>query len=40
MRDRFTLADLVDLTGAAGHGWDGAFADELLVEAASLGAGL
>ena len=40
MRDQFTVADLVDLTGATGHGWDEAFADELLAEAARLGAGL
>lgn len=40
MRDRFTIADLVDLTGVLGHGWDEAFADELLAEAADLGAGL
>jgi glycerol-1-phosphate dehydrogenase [NAD(P)+] len=40
MRDRFTLADLVELTGATGHGWDTAFADELLAEAGMLGAGL
>jgi hypothetical protein len=40
MRDRFTLADLVELTGATGHGWDTAFADELLAEAGTLGAGL
>ena len=40
MRDRFTVADLVDLTGATGRGWDEAFADDLLAEAAGLGAGL
>jgi glycerol-1-phosphate dehydrogenase [NAD(P)+] len=40
MRDRFTVADLVDLSGAAGRGWDAAFADDLLAEAAELGAGL
>ena len=40
MRDRFTVADLVDLTVATGRGWDEAFADDLLAEAAGLGAGL
>ena len=41
MRDRFTLADLANLTLATGPGgWDEAFADELLAEAAELGAGL
>lgn len=40
MRDRFTVADLVDLTGAVGRGWDATFADELLAEAGALGAGL
>jgi glycerol-1-phosphate dehydrogenase [NAD(P)+] len=41
MRDRFTVADLIDLTGALdGRRWDAAFADELLAEAADLGAGL
>lgn len=40
MRDRFTVADLVDLTGAVGHRWDEDFADDLLSEAAVLGAGL
>jgi glycerol-1-phosphate dehydrogenase [NAD(P)+] len=41
MRDRFTVADLIDLSGALdGRSWDAAFADELLAEAADLGAGL
>ncbi len=40
MRDRFTVADLIDLTGAIGGGWDDAFADELLAEADGMGAGL
>jgi glycerol-1-phosphate dehydrogenase [NAD(P)+] len=40
MRDRFTVADLVDLTEAAGNRWDETFADDLLSEAAELGAGL
>ena len=40
MRDRFTVADLVDLTGALGRGWDETFCDELLAEAAAMGAGL
>jgi hypothetical protein len=40
MRDRFTVADLVDLSGATGRRWDGAFADDLLAEAAGLGGGL
>lgn len=39
MRDRFTVADLVDLSGATGRAWDSAFADDLLDEAADLGAG-
>jgi glycerol-1-phosphate dehydrogenase [NAD(P)+] len=40
MRDRFTVADLIDLTGGLGHRWDEEFADDLLAEAAGLGAGL
>ena len=40
MRDRFTGADLADLSGATGRAWDEAFADDLLAEAESLGAGL
>ena len=40
MRDRFTVADLVDLTSAPGAGWTEAYADDLLDEAAALGAGL
>ena len=43
MRDRFTVADLVELGGGLdtnGLGWDAAFADDLLAEAAALGAGL
>lgn len=40
MRDRFTVADLVDLSGGLGRGWDETFADELLAEAADLGGGL
>ena len=40
MRDRFTVADLTDLSHGAGHGWDEAFADELFADAARLGAGL
>ena len=41
MRDRFTLADLSNLTRATGPGgWDEVYADELLAEAAELGAGL
>jgi glycerol-1-phosphate dehydrogenase [NAD(P)+] len=40
MRDRFTIADLVDLSGATGRRWDEAFADDLLAEAADLGGGL
>ncbi len=40
MRDRFTVADLVDLTAPSGAGWTDAQADDLLAEAAELGAGL
>lgn len=40
MRDRFTVADLVDLSGALGRPWDEALADDLLAEAAALGGGL
>lgn len=40
MRDRFTVADLVDLSGVTGFRWDEAFADDLLAEAADLGGGL
>lgn len=40
MRDRFTVADLVDLGGVLGRPWDAELADELLAEAADLGAGL
>lgn len=40
MRDRYTVADLVDLDGALGRSWGDSFADELLAEAAAIGAGL
>ncbi|HET7168255.1 MAG TPA: iron-containing alcohol dehydrogenase [Candidatus Limnocylindrales bacterium] len=40
MRDRFTVADLVELSDGLGRRWDEAFADDLLAEAAALGAGL
>lgn len=40
MRDRFTVADLVDLSGGMGRAWDEAWADDLLAEAATLGSGL
>jgi glycerol-1-phosphate dehydrogenase [NAD(P)+] len=40
MRDRVTVADLVDRTNGIGRAWDEAFADELLAEAGQLGAGL
>lgn len=40
MRDRFTVADLTDLTHGTGRGWDGAYADDLFADAAALGGGL